>query len=319
MENIPLLPDQASTFAADVDLLFFALLGISGLITAGVVTAIVIFIVRYRRGSDAPRGAAPINTLKLEAVWIIIPFVLSMGIYVWAASLYFQMFRPPDDALEINVVGQQWMWKFQHPEGQREINELHVPVGRPVKLLLISQDVIHSFYVPAFRIKQDALPGQYTTVWFEATRPGEYHLFCAEYCGTDHAKMVGTVIALDPAGYQQWLAEQDGGPSVASAGEQLFLDLGCQSCHRPPGAAAEGQRRAPSLVGLFGTSVTLASGETVTADEGYIRRSILNPQAQIVAGFRPIMPTYEGQVSEEDLTALIDYIRSLENGNSENE
>jgi cytochrome c oxidase subunit 2 len=229
--------------------------------------------------------------------------------FVWAANLYFDISTPPTDTLEVSVIAQQWMWKFQHADGQREINELHVPANRPVKLLMTSQDVIHSFFVPAFRVKQDVLPGRYTTLWFEATKTGEYHLLCAEYCGTDHASMTGTIIVMDPAQYQNWLSQNQAGETLASAGEQLFLQLGCESCHR-----RDDSGRGPSLVGVYGSSVTLANGQTVTADENYIRESILQPQAKIVAGYEPIMPTFEGQVSEADLVQLISYIRSLGEG-----
>lgn len=304
--EIPFFPEQASTFAARVDNLLLVLLALSGLITFGVVMAILYFVVKYRRGSGADRSGAIVTSNRLEAAWIFIPLLLGLGVYVWAANIYFDMKRPPEQALEISVIGQQWMWKFQHPDGPREINELHVPVRRPVKLVMTSQDVIHSLYVPAFRIKQDALPGRYTNVWFEATRPGQYHLFCAEYCGTEHAAMTGTVIAQEPGAYQQWLRDNAAGPTVAASGEQLFTELGCDSCH-----LADDSGRGPSLVGIFGEEVQLSGGETITVDENYIRESILQPRARIVAGYRPIMPTFEGQVSEEELMMLITYIQSL--------
>ena len=234
-----------------------------------------------------------------------------MGMFLWGASLYFTTMRPPEDALELYVVGKQWMWYFQHPEGPREINELHVPVGRPVKLIMTSQDVIHSFYVPAFRIKMDVVPGRYTTTWFEATKTGEYHLFCAEYCGTAHAGMGGYVHVMKPTQYEQWLGGGLGGEPLAMAGERLFEQLGCGTCHR-----ADGGGLGPVLRGLFGKPVQLQTGERVVADERYIRESILHPRAQIVEGYPPIMPPFEGQISEEGLLQIIAYIKSSgqENG-----
>jgi cytochrome c oxidase subunit 2 len=237
---------------------------------------------------------------------MVVPFLLTAIMFVWGAKLFFHMNRTPDDAMTVNVVGKQWMWKLQHPTGQREINELHVPVHRAVKLTLTSEDVIHSFYVPAFRIKMDAVPGRYQTAWFKATKTGSYHLFCAEYCGAEHARMVGRVVVLEPGAYQTWLA---GGPTPESpvrAGEKLFTDLNCSTCHR-----ADAAGRGPVLEGLFGRRVTLQNGETVVADEAYLRESILNPAARVVAGYQPVMPTYLGQVSEESVMQLIAYLRSL--------
>jgi cytochrome c oxidase subunit 2 len=233
-----------------------------------------------------------------------------MVMFFWGASLYFTAMRPPEDALEVYVVGKQWMWHFQHLEGRREINELHVPVGRPVKLIMTSQDVIHSFYVPAFRIKMDVVPGRYTTTWFEAIKTGEYHLFCAEYCGTAHAGMGGRVWVLKPTQYEQWLGGGIGEEPLAMAGERLFEQLGCGTCHR-----ADAAGRGPMLHGLFGTPVQLQTGETVRADERYLRASILNPRAHIVAGYPPIMPPYEGQISEEGLVQIIAYIKALGQAN----
>jgi len=236
-----------------------------------------------------------------------VPFALTMVMFTWGASLYFQNARSPDDAMEINIVGKQWMWKIQHPEGQREINELHVPVGRPVKLIMTSEDVIHSFFVPAFRIKMDVLPGRYTTAWFEATQTGEFHLFCAEYCGNEHSKMIGKVVVLDPPAYERWIGGEGQGESLAELGERRFEELRCVNCH-PPGSGDRG----PSLVGLFGSTVPLEGGGTAVADEEYFRESVLNPRAKVVAGFRPVMPTFQGQISEEQLLELIAYVRTLE-------
>src|SRR6185503_3537020 len=226
------------------------------------------------------------------------------------ASIFAALTRPPDDALQVNVVGKQWMWKVQHMNGRREINELHMPVGRPVRITMTSEDVIHSFYVPAFRTKQDAVPGRYTSMWFEATKPGRYHLFCAEYCGTLHSGMIGQVVVMEPAAFQAWLSGSVSGEgpalSAAAAGEQVFIRTGCPSCH-----AAEPGARGPALAGLLGSTVKLRGGRTVTADEGYVRESIFNPTAKVVDGYEPITPTYQGLLSEEDVMQLIAYLRSL--------
>jgi cytochrome c oxidase subunit 2 len=230
-----------------------------------------------------------------------------MGVFVVQAQAYFNLYRPPIDALEIYVVAKQWMWKTQHPEGQEEINELHVPVNRPVRLIMTSQDVIHSFYVPAFRIKQDVLPGRYTSIWFEATKPGTYHLFCAEFCGTDHAEMGGSIIVMPQADYEQWLAGGATGASMVESGQVLFEQYGCATCHQ-----ADNQGRGPSLVGVFGQEVQLTNGQTVTVDEEYLRESIVNPHAKLVAGYTAIMPTFQGQISDESIQQIIAYLKSLE-------
>src|SRR5262245_53795418 len=236
-----------------------------------------------------------------------------MSVFAWGASVFFHINRPPDDTMDVLVVGKRWMWKLQHMEGRREINELHVPIGRAVRLTMTSEDVIHSFFVPAFRIKADVLPGRYTTTWFEATKRGTYHLFCAEYCGTEHARMIGRVVVMEPADYQSWLSGARAGSTVASgavpmasSGEEIFARLGCRTCHSDQAGAL-----GPSLNELFGKTVTLSGGGTVRADEGYVRESILNPQAKIVAGYRPIMPTFQGQISEEEVLQLIQYIKTL--------
>jgi cytochrome c oxidase subunit 2 len=244
--------------------------------------------------------------MKLEIAWSVIPLLITFTFFFWGASVFFAINRPPNDAIEVSVVGKQWMWKFQHADGQREINELHVPIGRPVKLTMASEDVIHSFYVPAFRVKRDVLPGRVATTWFEATRRGRYHLFCAEYCGTKHSGMIGWVIVMEPAEFQSWLAGGASGQSLAGAGQKLFQELGCATCHRPDSLA-----RGPNLEGLFGNPVKLADGTVVTADDSYVRESIATPSAKVVAGFQPIMPTYQGLVNEEGLMQLVAYVRSL--------
>jgi cytochrome c oxidase subunit 2 len=312
MGNIPLFPQQASSFASDVDGLLFFIVGVTAFFAVLVVVLVAVFAVRYRRRHAAEVGTPVHGALVLEITWTIIPLILAMMMFYWGAIVYFEMARPPQHAMEIYTVGKRWMWKFQHVTGQREINELHVPVNTPVKLIIGSEDVIHSVFVPAFRVKMDAVPGKTTTLWFTATKPGRYHLFCTEYCGQKHSGMVGWVEVLEPAAFQTWLA---GGPpptNMAEAGEKLFTDLACVTCHRD---ADDG--RGPSLLGVFGSQVTLAGGGTVVADEAYLRESIVNPQAKLVAGFQPLMPTFQGLVSEEQLNQLLAYVKSLAAKSSE--
>lgn len=305
MWSFPLLPERASTVAGQVDALYYFLVLVSLFFSLLIVIGLVYSAIRYRKGSKASRAGAQNDNLKLELAWSIIPLCISIGIFVWAARVFFDMHVAPPGAMEIYVVGKQWMWKVQHPEGNREINELHVPVGKPVKLIMTSQDVIHSFYIPAFRIKQDVLPGRYSTQWFEATKPGEYHLFCAEYCGTSHSGMIGKVVVMEQADYERWLSGA-GGITMAVTGEQLFQQFGCQTCHK-----SGPTQRGPALVGLFGTQVNLASGETVTANEEYIRESILSPNKKITQGYQPMMPTYKDQVNQEQLNNIVEYVKSL--------
>ncbi len=302
--NLPFFPEQASTMAKRVDALYAFLVSVSGFFAVLIAVLVVTFAIRYRRRSPGDRPAPIHGSLRLELLWTVIPFGLAMVMFSWGASVYVSMARPPDDALTVFVVGKQWMWKLQHVEGRREINELHVPVGRAVRLTMTSEDVIHSFFVPAFRIKQDVIPGRYTTAWFEATKPGTYHLFCAEYCGTQHSGMIGQVVVMEPAEYQAWLSGGAPTGSMASKGAALFEQLGCITCHR-----GDSGGRGPQLAGVFGKPVRLQNGESVVADESYLRESILNPQAKIVAGFQPIMPTFKGLVSEEGIMQLIAYIK----------
>jgi cytochrome c oxidase subunit 2 len=300
-----LFPQQASTIAAQVDGLYLFLVAMSGFFAILIFTLVICFAIKFRRRSAGAVGQRVHSDTRLEILWTVIPLVLVMISFTWGANLYIVMSRPPADALEIRAVGKQWMWKFQHPGGNREINELHVPVGFPVKIVLASEDVIHSFFVPAFRVKMDVVPGRYTTAWFEATKEGEFHLFCAEYCGTQHSGMIGRVVALKPADYQAWLSGQVAGEPAVVTGGKLFQQLGCARCHqsvsRPLG---------PALEGLFGRRVELQSGETIAADEAYVRESILNPKAKIAAGYQPIMPTFQGLISEEELHQLIAYLKS---------
>ena len=305
-ETFPLFPEQASTIAHQVDLLYYFLIGVSLFFSVLIFLLVFYFAIRYRRRSEAEQPPAMIDSLGLELFWSIAPFLITIVMFVWATALYFKNVNPPAGALEIYVVGKQWMWKLQHPEGQREINTLHVPVGRPVRLIMTSEDVIHSFYVPAFRVKQDVLPGRYTNLWFEATKTGEYHLFCAEYCGTKHSAMGGRVIVMPPLEFEKWLGGTATGESLAEAGARLFQRLGCITCHRPDASG-----RGPVLEGLFNQPVRLATGETVIANEDYLRESILRPSAKIVAGYTVKMPTFQGQISEEGLLQIIAYIKSL--------
>ena len=304
--DLPLFPEQASTVAPQVDALYFFLVGISGFFTVLIAALIVYFAIKYRRGSKAERMQGDRSSLPLELTWIFIPLAINMVIFLWGTSLYFKIERPPANSMKIYVVGKQWMWKFKHPTGNREINELHVPKGQPIVLEMISEDVIHDLFIPAFRVKNDVRPGSHSTVWFEATTTGSFHIFCAEYCGTKHSEMVGKVVVMEPNDYQQWLSGDTRGETPEVAGQALFEQHRCGTCH-------QGGGRGPSLEGVFGSDVLLASGETVQADDAYIRRSILNPQAQIVKGFenQAVMPTYEGQLTEEDLIDLVAYIRSL--------
>ncbi len=301
----PLFPEQASTLAERVDALYYFLVGVSALFASLIFLLLIFFAIKYRRRSSTERPRTILGDLRLELLWTLIPLGIAMVMFTWGARLYFTSFQPPAGALEIAVVGKQWMWKFQHPEGQREIDELHIPVGRPVKLTMTSEDVIHSFFVPAFRVKMDVLPGRYTTLWFEATKTGAYHLFCTQYCGTQHSGMIGQVVVMKPVEYQKWLGGALG-ESVGSAGERLFQQLGCQSCHLEDGRGA-----GPSLVGVFGKPVQLQGGKTAVADEDYLRESILNPGAKIVAGYQPVMPTFQGRIREEELLQIIAYIKGL--------
>jgi cytochrome c oxidase subunit 2 len=305
-KNLPLFPEQASQQAGQVDAVYFFLVAVTAFFSLLIATLVVVFAVKYRRRRGNEIGVPIHGSLALELVWTIIPFLIVMVMFGWGAKVFFDLYRPPAGAMEIYVVGKQWMWKIQHMDGHREINELHVPVGRPVKLIMGSEDVLHSFFIPAFRVKADVIPGRYNTLWFTATKAGTYHLFCAEYCGTKHSGMIGSVIAMEPADFQAWLSGGSGEDSPVAAGAKLFTDLACVTCHQQ-----ESQGRGPALQNLFGQPVTLQDGRTVVADEAYIRESIVNPQAKVVAGFQPLMPTFQGLVTEEQLLQLIAYVRSL--------
>lgn len=292
--------------APRVDALFFFLVGVSAFFVALIFVMIVFYAIKYRRRTENDRPQPIEGNVWLEVFWSVIPLGLTMVMFAWGVIIFFDISNPPNNALEISVVGRQWMWKAQHPEGQSEINELHVPLGQPVKLTMTSEDVIHDFFLPAFRVKQDVLPGRYTTLWFQATRAGEYPLYCAEYCGTQHSGMIGRIVVLEPTEFQNWLSGGATGMSMAALGESLFERFGCQTCHR-----AGGTIQGPSLAGVFGRTVKLEDGTTVTIDEDYIRESIVDPRAKIAAGYQPIMPTFKGLISEEGILQLIAYIKSL--------
>jgi cytochrome c oxidase subunit 2 len=306
MGELRFMPDQASTFAPEVDHLTYFLLAVAVFFTVLIFTAILVFAIRYRRRSEQELPKYVHTGLALEIVWSVIPFGLTMVMFTWGASVLFRESRPPDNAMPIYVVGKQWMWKVQHIEGRREINELHVPMGRPVRLTLTSEDVIHSFYMPAFRIKLDVVPGRYGEMWFQPTKAGRYHLFCAEYCGTKHSGMIGWIYVMEPQDYQNWLNGGAAQDSLAQRGERLFQDLACANCHK-----ADNTGRCPNLVNLFRSTVRLADGRTIQADEAYIRESVLQPTAKVVAGYQPVMPTFQGLVTEEGILELIEYIKSL--------
>ncbi|HKV42036.1 MAG TPA: cytochrome c oxidase subunit II, partial [Blastocatellia bacterium] len=303
---LPLFPESASTHAGKVDALYFFLCVVALFFTVAIFFFIIYFAVKYRRRATDEVGRKVIPDIRIEILWIVLPFILCMVIFVWGASLYFSLSAAPRDAQEVFVVGKQWMWKFQHVSGQREIDELHVPVNTDIKMVMTTEDVIHSFFVPAFRIKADVVPGRYSTTWFKATKPGKYHLFCAEYCGTNHSGMIGWVYVMEPADYEAWLSGGATEGSLATTGEKLFEKLGCSTCHKN-----NGQGRGPSLQGIFGKPVSLDSGLTVTADESYVRESILDPKAKVVAGYQPIMPTFQGIVTEEQVLQLVAYVKSL--------
>jgi cytochrome c oxidase subunit II len=304
--NLPFFPQQASAQAMQVDAIYFFMIAVTAFFSLLIGALVVVFAVKFRRKNDDEVGVAIHGSLALELLWTFIPLGIAMVMFAWGAKVFFDMYRPPAGAMEVFIVGKQWMWKAQHADGQREINELHVPIGRPVKLVMGSEDVIHSYYIPAFRVKADVIPGRYNSLWFTATKPGRYHLFCAEYCGTKHSGMIGWITAMEPTDFQAWLA---GGPATASpvaAGEKLFQDLACNTCHQQ---GPEG--RGPVLAGIFGKTIELQGGGTATVDEAYVRESIVNPQAKVVAGFQPIMPTFQGLVTEEQLLQLIAYVRAL--------
>ena len=306
MFGIPLFPERASTIAGEVDALYFFLIGLSVVMAVLIATLVVGFAIKFHRRHVDEVGAQVHGGLMLELAWTFVPFLITLVIFFWGAKIYFVMASPPSEALNIYVVGKQWMWKVQHRTGQREINQLHVPVGRPVKLIMTSEDVIHNFSIPAMRVKSDVIPGRFVQIWFEPTRPGTYQIFCAEYCGTQHSGMTGQVVVMEATAYQTWLSGGAAEGSLASTGEKLFADHACNTCHRP-----DSRGRGPVLQNVFGNPVQLHDGTVVTADENYLRESILTPAAKITAGYQPVMPAFQGLVNEEQLLALIEYVKSL--------
>ncbi len=329
MPGLPIFPDQASVLAPRVDLIFWFLTITSTLIAVAIVIATLIFVVKYRRRDESYIPTPVYGNTKMELGWIFGLTLVAIATFFWAAIVYVQNYDAPENSMEVWIIGRQWMWKAIHPEGPEEINELHIPVNTPVRLQMISQDVIHSFFIPDFRTKQDVLPGRYTNMWFQATKTGRFRLFCAEYCGTEHSGMIGWIYVMEPADYQQWLASGGqsatttggaaggaaGAPagggqtqSPAAAGEALFTELGCNACHLP-----DGKGPGPSLLGIYNKPVDLTSGQSVTADDTYLRESLVNPNAQVVKGYGPAMPTFQGRINDTQILQLIAYIKSLEN------
>jgi cytochrome c oxidase subunit 2 len=301
----PLVPEQASTMAPEVDQVYWFIVAVTAFFGTLVSVLVVYFAVKYRTSDPMAIGARITGSIPLELAWSLIPFVISIVIFAWAADVYFSLHRPPDQTLEIYSTGKRWMWKFQHLDGKSEINELHVPLGRAVRVTFTSEDVLHSLFFPQFRVKADAIPGRYSSVWFTPTMVGEFDIFCAEYCGTKHSGMIGRVTVMEPTEYQNWLSGGTEGP-LSTRGERLFTELACNTCH-----VADGSGRGPSLVNKFGSQERLADGSTVDVDESYVRESILNPQAKLVAGYQPLMPTFQGLVNEENVMALIEYVKTL--------
>jgi cytochrome c oxidase subunit II len=306
MSLFHMLIPEASTLAPRIDALFWVMVALCGLVAAGVFGAMIFFCVRYHRGHQVDRSGWEAGSLGVELTWMLVPFAMFIAVFVWSLFLFADARTPPADARTLYVVAKQWMWKVQHPTGQREINTLHVALGQAVRLTMTSQDVIHSFFVPAFRVKQDVLPGRYTQLWFTPTRLGTFPLTCTEYCGLDHSKMGGVVVVLSPAGFARWLSLHGTGLSLAARGASLFRRSGCSGCH-----GSHSTVHAPPLEGVYGRSVHLTDGTTVRADERYLHDSIVLPNKQVVAGYAPVMPSFAGQLSEEDLLALIAYMRSL--------
>ena len=305
------LPDEASTIAPGVDHLLYAVTAVTAGVGIAIFVAMIVLGIRYREGSSAPRAedvpaAQARARRRVEIAWTLTPLLLFLGAFAWGARLYVLRAHAPADAMEIFVVAKQWMWKLQHPGGQREIDELHVPRGQPIKLVMTSEDVIHSFFVPAFRLKQDVLPDRYTELWFTPTQTGRFHLFCAEYCGTDHAHMGGDIVVMEPADFARWLAAHNAGTDMAMRGEARFREYGCSGCHGQNAVV-----HAPNLAGVYGKPVPLADGTTVVADERYLRDSILLPLKEVAAGYEPIMPSFAGKIGEDDILDLIAYIKSL--------
>jgi cytochrome c oxidase subunit II len=307
--NLPLFPEQASTVAGQVDALYFFLVLITVFFTVLVAALVTFFAIKYRRRSETEVPPETVESPLLEITWIVIPLAISLVIFLWGAKVFFTIATPPKETMNIYVTGKQWMWKLQHVNGTREMNELHIPVGRPVKLIMSSEDVIHSFYIPAFRIKGDVMPGNYTKIWFQASKPGTYQLFCAEFCGTRHSNMIGKIVVMEQADFEKWLNNTKVNENtLAAAGSKLFQSLACNSCHNATSGSA---LRGPDLEGLFGKQVQLQDGSTATVDELYLREAIMNPNARIAQGFPANMPTFKGVIADEQLLELVAYLKTL--------
>src|SRR3974390_3387892 len=305
MTNFALYPPEASKIAPQMDALYFFMVLVSLVGLTIVVLLVTTFSVLYSKKRHPVAVQIEGSTL-LETTWTIIPLGLFLIMFVWGSIIYFRIYTPPANAMNIYVVGKQWMWKAEHPGGQHEINSLHVPIGRPIQLTLISQDVFHSFSIPAFRVKREAIPGRYTSVWFEATTPGTYHLFCTQYCGTNHSAMIGDIVVQTPDDYKKWLAESTSGMSLAQNGERLFATLSCNACHN-----GGPDSRGPSLGNLLGSKLIMSNESRTLADEAFLREAILNPSEHVMQGYSPIMPTYQGQISEDGVISLVEYIKNL--------
>jgi cytochrome c oxidase subunit 2 len=305
----PLLlwPQAASHAAVHVDWLIFAFTAVTLLLTVPIFLAITYFALMYRSGRQVDRGHTVDRNVKIELSWMLIPFFLTLAFFAWGAQIFDVEQHAPANSLEIQAIGRQWMWKFQHPGGQAEINDLHVPTGQPVLINMISQDVIHSLYLPAFRVQMETLPGRYTQLWFTANRPGEYRLYCSEYCGTDHSVMDGLLYVMSPRDYAHWLSQAGSSQSLAALGKKLFSNYGCSGCH---GVGAT--IRAPDLAGLYGRPVPMEGGGSVIADDTYIRDKILNPDNNLIAGYKQVMPSFKGVIPEDELMQLIAYIKTME-------
>jgi len=304
--EMPLYPEQASNFAPQVDNLVLFMIAVCLVFAVAICAAVIYFMFRYQRERPDEIGVPIHGDLRLEIAWIVLPFFLLLAMFGWGAAIYVDYRHTPADTLDIYVIGKQWMWKLQQPDGRKEINELHIPVNRNIRLIMASEDVIHDFSVPSFRVKMNVVPGHYNNMWFRPTRPGRYHFFCSQYCGTNHAVMGGWVTVMEPDDYAKWLSGNTGSGDPVAVGEKLYSGLACNTCH-----SNDGKGRGPSYYGVYGSKVKLADGSTVTADDVYIRESILQPNAKIVAGYAPVMPSFQGLVSEEQILALTAYIKSL--------
>lgn len=304
-QDLKFFPEAASSIAPKVDAIYLSLVGVSMFFSALIAVGILVMSLRYHK-KRGHRAVQVHGSIPLEIVWTAIPLAITLGFFAWGASVFFEQRTPPGEGMEFLVTGKQWMWRAQHPTGQREINALHVPVGQTIKLTMTSEDVIHDYFIPAFRVKADVVPGLYSRLWFRPEKIGRYHLFCAEYCGTKHSEMIGTVYVMSQVDYEQWLQGQPNAKDPVEAGKVLFENLRCDTCH----AAGTGQR-GPHLAGLFGSEARMGDGQTVLFDEAYVRESILEPKKRVAAGYQPLMPTYQGQVTEEQILHLIAYIKSL--------